>query len=164
MGLISLIFFALSKFLLLLIHSIKYFLIDSCGKLAVLSASPALSRFLGRFLIVLYFYLLLWMHSTLILGRMNNMHNIRVKTWLQENWGGPQASSIPITCHAHLRLTFTAKLAAQLAQEKFQGISSGPTWYVPPPCTAAAAAMMTYLAWLGNFLDVFFAVIKTPFQ
>ena len=91
MGLISLIFFALSKFLLLLIHSIKYFLIDSCGKLAVLSASPALSRFLGRFLIVLYFYLLLWMHSTLILGRMNNMHNIRVKTWLQENWGGPQA-------------------------------------------------------------------------
>ena len=106
MGLISLIFFALSKFLLLLIHSIKYFLIDSCGKLAVLSASPALSRFLGRFLIVLYFYLLLWMHSTLILGRMNNMHNIRVKTWLQENWGGPRAS---ITHTNHMPCTSEIK-------------------------------------------------------
>ena len=33
--------------------------------------------FLGRFFdCSVYFYLLLWMHSTLILGRMNNMHNI----------------------------------------------------------------------------------------
>ena len=43
------------------------------------------------------------MHSTLILRRMNNMHNIRVKTWLQENWGGPPAASIRHPNHRAIR-------------------------------------------------------------